>query len=177
MPERPLSMFSLDSQHAPEAVNRAFVIGSQSPVSGLIQPLLNRARRQLHSAIDDDVLVNTGDVEKYVQAIQSGDTAGIEKLLNEDIVEVSDGGGKVSDAINPVLGSHDVAAFIAGIFSKFYTHARVEIGEVNHQPDLFFYVNEHLSTCQVLSFEEGRLKNIFFMRNPEKLRLLAVAHI
>lgn len=139
--------------------------------------LLNRARRQLHSAIDDDVLVNTGDVEKYVQAIQSGDTAGIEKLLNEDIVAVSDGGGKVSAAINPVLGSHDVAAFIAGIFSKFYTHARVEIGEVNHQPALFFYVNEHLSTCQVLSFEEGRLKNIFFIRNPEKLRLLAVAHI
>jgi RNA polymerase sigma-70 factor (ECF subfamily) len=139
--------------------------------------LLNRARRQLQKEeVADDRFVKTGDVDKFLQAIQSGDAARVEELLNEDIVAVSDGGGKVSAAINPIVGRHDVAAFIAGIFGKFYSAARIEVGEINHQPALFFYVHGRLSTCQILSFEKERVKNIFFIRNPEKLRLLSFDH-
>jgi RNA polymerase sigma-70 factor (ECF subfamily) len=138
--------------------------------------LLNRARRQLHKGVTDDRQVRSEHVDRYLHAIQSGNAARVEELLNEDIVAVSDGGGKVSAAINPILGSHDVAVFIAGIFGKFYSEARIEIGEVNHQPALFFYVDERLSTCQILFFERGMLKNIYFIRNPEKLKSLSFDH-
>lgn len=133
--------------------------------------LLNRARKQLQKEnIQHDPAVKAGSIDKYVHAIQSGDAARVEELLTEDIVAVSDGGGKVPAATKPLFGRHDVAAFITGIFGKFYSAARIESGEVNHQPALFFYVNEHLSTCQIFSFEKDGLKNIFFMRNPEKLK-------
>jgi RNA polymerase sigma-70 factor (ECF subfamily) len=139
--------------------------------------LLNRARKQLQKEnVQGDPAVRAGNVDRYLHAIQSGDATRVEELLNEDIVAVSDGGGKVSAAINPILGRHDVAAFITGIVGKFYSAARIETGEINHQPALFFYVDDYLSTCQILLFENDRLKNIFFIRNPEKLRLLSFDH-
>lgn len=111
-------------------------------------------------------------LQKYLQVIRQGDTARLEKLLNEDITAISDGGGKVAAAQKPVYGAADVAALLLGMYGKFYHAARVEEGTVNHQPALFYYVNGQLMNCQVFLLKDDGISGVYFVRNPDKLRAL-----
>lgn len=132
--------------------------------------LLNRAKKQLHKpSIPEEDGTNIQNLDRYLEVIHAGDITRLEELLNEDILAVSDGGGKVAAAINPVEGVSAVAAFLYGIYKKFYSAAKITKAEINKQPALFYYHEGNVVTCQVFNFENGKLTNVFFIRNPKKL--------
>lgn len=134
--------------------------------------ILNRAKKQLQkdNAVDE-TSIDTEQLDRYLDIISKGDTSRLEQLLYEDITVISDGGGKAVAFMNPISGKKDVAALLLGIFRKFYRNTRIEKSEINHHPALFYYDdNDQLVTCQVFIFEGGRLRNLFFMRNPSKLQ-------
>lgn len=111
-------------------------------------------------------------LNKYMHVIHAGDMQGLEKLLTEEITIVSDGGGKVAAFINPIRGRASVVALLTGIYKKFYQTIRLEQGWINHQPALFYYDGDKLVNCQVFSILNGHIDKIYFMRNPDKLKLL-----
>lgn len=136
--------------------------------------LLSRARNQLRqpSTLDSNSISGTEFLNKYLEVIRKGDTGRLEKMLYEDVLVVSDGGGKAVAFINPVAGRKNVLALLMGLGNKYYKKVRVELGEVNHSPALYYYGEDQLVTCQILNIENDRIVNAFFIRNPDKLKEL-----
>ncbi|WP_316810885.1 sigma-70 family RNA polymerase sigma factor [Pedobacter heparinus] len=115
-------------------------------------------------------------LNQYLNVLQSGDMQRLENLLNEDIVSVSDGGGKAKAAIKPVYGKKSVAALLLGLYAKFYETSVVKEGYINQEPALFYYVAGRLVTCITFAFTAGLISRTFIIRNPDKLRDLNRFH-
>jgi RNA polymerase sigma-70 factor, ECF subfamily len=111
-------------------------------------------------------------VRAFSVAATTGDTAPLLAVLAEDAVYYSDGGGRVSAARRPILGSERIARFVAGVGKKFPwpEAAGVLPCTVNGMPGLL--IVGHLGPLQTLAFElaGGRIAAIYSVRNPDKLR-------
>lgn len=135
--------------------------------------ILSRAKKGLKAESGGgQVKTPEGYLDKYIDIIHSGDTKQLEQLLSEEIVLVSDGGGKAAAALQPLVGRERSLLFLSGIYRKFYQSSRIEKGFVNHHPALFFYEDDHLVTCQVLELKNETIHRIYFLRNPDKLASL-----
>ncbi len=109
-------------------------------------------------------------VLRFLHAAATGDMDGLFTLLSEDIVLYSDGGGKVSAAVKPVMSSQRVLAFIQGLLSKGGGAGVVRLVKVNGQ--LGFVLSspsEPFPTVVSLAFRDGRVQQIYLIRNPDKL--------
>lgn len=135
--------------------------------------LLSRAKDQLQTStsVPKQNIPKTY-LDKFLHILQTGDTLQLEKLLVNDINVTSDGGGKATAFMNRISGRKDVIRLLDGLFNKFYKNVRILTGSVNHEPALFYYEDDKVVTCQILSIENERITNIFFMRNPDKLQTL-----
>ena len=139
--------------------------------------LLSRAKDQLQSsATVTRQQIPVDYLNRFLHILKTGDTVQLEQLLVNDITVTSDGGGKAVAFVKPISGSKNVIALLSGIFRKFYNNVNIETGMINHQPALFYYENDKLVTCQILSLENGRVSDIFFIRNPDKLEILQKIH-
>jgi RNA polymerase sigma-70 factor (ECF subfamily) len=135
--------------------------------------LLSRAREQLQKGTPVAVKPATTDyVNKFLSAIQQGNTQQLEQLFHDEIVLLSDGGGKAVAATRPLVGIHAVSSFVMGVYTKYYQQARLEQVMLNHEPALFYYVDDVLVTVQVFSIRENGIGNFYFIRNPDKLKEL-----
>jgi RNA polymerase sigma factor (sigma-70 family) len=137
--------------------------------------ILSRAKAILHTDIPVTEKRAPADyLDKYMDVIRKGDIKRLEQLLTQDITITSDGGGKASAFMNQILGRESVMALLLGLHKKFYHSVRIEQRTINHQPALFYYDNnDQLVTCQVFSLSDGHIDNIFFIRNPDKLKTLS----
>lgn len=138
--------------------------------------ILSRARAALQNAPVKEVMISPSDyLDKYMDTIRSRDIKKLEQLLSNDIVIVSDGGGKAAAALNPLVGVESASLFLSGVYNKFYHGQPVVKGMVNHHPALFYYDGHgQLVTCQIFEWQNGLLHRIYFMRNPDKLAGLVV---
>lgn len=135
----------------------------------LSRQLLTRAKKSIGNPQDVQAhAVPDAFLNHYMQVLASGDMQRLEALLNEDIVSISDGGGKVRAAINPVYGKKDVAALLLGLYSKFYQNAEVRQGLINQQPALFYYLDGQLAKCVTFTIRNGQLSGAYIIRNPDK---------
>lgn len=135
--------------------------------------ILSRAKQQL-ATVDTvkDSSIPTDYLNKYLTVMAAGDTKRLEQLLNEDIILTADGGGKASAVLIPIEGIAKSANFLLSLYNKFFQDVKVQHGEINHQPALFYYEGDHLATCQIFTFENGRVHRMYFIRNPDKLQSL-----
>lgn len=111
----------------------------------------------------------------FAQAAVSGDLTALKALLAEDVVLLSDGGGRKIAALNPIRGADNIARFIAGIVRKLNaTNAQTgaQVSLVNGAPALMLYLNGELDQVQMIAVENGRIAALYLVRNPEKLAAL-----
>lgn len=137
--------------------------------------LLSRAKEQLQKGTPVSrrpQAVQTGYIDKYLSAIREGDTRQLEQMLHDEVILLSDGGGKAVAATKPLMGVKSVISFLVGIFTKGYKDAHIEQREVNHEPALFYYHDGQLVTCQIFTIRDGQVENFYFIRNPDKLKEL-----
>ncbi|WP_276481845.1 sigma-70 family RNA polymerase sigma factor [Paraflavitalea pollutisoli] len=135
--------------------------------------LLSRAKEQLHKGEKITKHPVPADfVNKYLTVIQLGDAKQLEQFLHDEITLISDGGGKAVATTRPLLGMHRVTTFLQGVYNKTYRVLRAEVRQINHEPAILYYHGDQLVTCMVLSIENDRVEHFYFMRNPDKLRLL-----
>lgn len=109
-------------------------------------------------------------VAQFAAAVRSGDLAGLQATLGDDVSFVSDGGGKAAAARVPIVGAEAVAKFLAGLARLApSTGMSVEFARVNAQAGLV--VREHGRPVSVFSFQitGGRIAAIHVARNPDKL--------
>ena len=107
----------------------------------------------------------------FATAAQSGDAAALTKLLADDAVLYSDGGGKRAAALNPIRGADKILRFVAGVTRKSpdLQNAQVRPATVNGLAG--FVMREEDGAIDTMAFEhrDGRIVAIYIVRNPEKL--------
>ena len=117
----------------------------------------------------------------FLQALQSGDVEAFGKLCAKDAVLLSDGGGKVQAALNPLYGRDRVTRFILGLSRKWVRW--VESGRlpgqtlefysarINGLPGFVTFTGEEIYMSVALDTDdEGRISHVYMMRNPDKLK-------
>jgi RNA polymerase sigma-70 factor (ECF subfamily) len=105
-------------------------------------------------------------------AILRGDVRGLEALLSEGVVAYGDGGGRVRNWRKPVVGRARVARLFVGLGIKWpETFADVEIVELNGLPS-FLMRPEGVLHAVSIEVEDGRIRNVYDVANPDKLAFL-----
>lgn len=122
-----------------------------------------RARRQ--STWEEHARLN----EAFRAAWQTGNVTALIALLDGDAEAITDGGGKTAAATEPLIGSHAIAEFFAGIFAR-QPDLQVEIATVNGEPGLIGMAGDQIISVISTSVRNGVIHNIWAMRNPDKLR-------
>lgn len=109
-------------------------------------------------------------VYQFAQACVQGDMAGLLALLAEDVVEYSDGGGKVVAAIKPVRGADKVARFFLGLMKKLPDTLAYQLAIANGRPAILSYIDGDPVNVTILDIDNGRIQRIYNIVNPDKLQ-------
>jgi RNA polymerase sigma-70 factor (ECF subfamily) len=127
-------------------------------------------RRPRFSASPDE---QSRIVEQFLAAVGTGDIAGMVGMLAADATLVSDGGGKVKAALNPILGADRVARFFAGIAPKLPPNLRTHAAVVNGQPGVVATLDGHPQGVLAFRIGSAGIESVYLVSNPDKLRHLA----
>lgn len=104
---------------------------------------------------------------RFLNAARGGDLGTLTELLAEDVVAWNDGGGRTRAALHPVQGRERVAAFIAGLSSR-YGFGATEIVEANGEPAVWTRVDGQ-EQLAVFDIRDGRIHAVYAVLNPDKL--------
>jgi RNA polymerase sigma-70 factor (ECF subfamily) len=132
--------------------------------------LVHRAKERLQRDREEapDRRASADLVRRYVDAVLARDESALLSLLAADATQLSDGGGKVRAALQPIEGATRVAKFILGLARKYEGRFFIEPATVNSEPGLIVWVE---GNPVVASFEarNGRITRIFHLLNPDKV--------
>jgi RNA polymerase sigma-70 factor (ECF subfamily) len=108
----------------------------------------------------------------FMQAVSTGDLAGLMQLMSEDVTLATDGGGKASAATHPLHGPDHVARFVIGLAKK-ASSLSFELAPVNGQLGILIRNAGKLETMAVLDIAAEHIQAVYFIRNPDKLTRIA----
>ncbi|WP_027496913.1 RNA polymerase sigma factor SigJ [Rhodococcus sp. JG-3] len=133
--------------------------------------LASAARRRVHDDRRGPSAPNTHDrvVRAFVAAAAGGDLDALVALLAPDITLVSDGGGRVSAARNPVRGADRVARFVLGITVK-STDLDRSIESVNGLTGVVLRRQGVVTGVIGFRTDSAVVTDVWIVLNPEKLR-------
>ncbi|QFY13526.1 sigma-70 family RNA polymerase sigma factor [Nonomuraea phyllanthi] len=108
-------------------------------------------------------------VAAFRSAWESGDLTALVELLDPDATGVTDGGGAVSAAVNPIEGAERIAQFLLGVRRR-QPDLAVRTAVVNGQAGLVAR-DAAGRTLAVVSVDvvRGLVRRVWAMRNPAKL--------
>ncbi len=133
----------------------------------------HRARRHLEDGQDRFTASHTEQqrlLTGFLRAAQDGDLTGLVKLLTDDVVSWTDGGGVVRQALRPIVGRRKVSAFWAGLFRR-YTFSAPDVVEINGQVGLRMALGRQ-SQVLTMDIRDGKIRRIYSLVNPSKLSRL-----
>ncbi|MGE8021817.1 RNA polymerase sigma-70 factor [Peribacillus frigoritolerans] len=114
--------------------------------------------------------------KKFIKASATGNFEEFLDLLTEDVVLVTDGGGKVLSALNPIVTRQRVSAFLKGVSAKGGFIGELLPVMVNGQEGIL-QMKEGKPT-KVICFEidpkQKNIRKIFIVTNPDKLNHIPV---
>jgi RNA polymerase sigma factor (sigma-70 family) len=137
--------------------------------------LFSRASAKMGIAPDEPVPVEAANLEwvhVFQTALKQGNLKQILSMLDQDVVLVSDGGGKVQATVNPIKSREYVARFLLGKLrdvSMVDGAMAIDIGRLNGEPAIIFRSSEGVHTVGMIHVEGNTVRNLYFIRNPEKL--------
>ena len=111
-------------------------------------------------------------LSRFIRACRLGEVDDLVEMLAGEAILYSDGGGKITAAINPIYGASNIARFMVGVTSKAPPGVLVRNVRINHRPAFALYNKGELESVTILDFNlEGRPR-IYSIRNPDKLQKL-----
>jgi RNA polymerase sigma-70 factor, ECF subfamily len=103
-------------------------------------------------------------LDGFLAAARHGDVARLERLLHEDVVVWSDGGGRARAARNPILGRLKTVRFLVSVSR----HVRADRpARLNGEPAKI--VESRMRYTVSISVVAGRIADVFLVANPDKL--------
>jgi RNA polymerase sigma-70 factor, ECF subfamily len=107
-------------------------------------------------------------LQRFMAASQDGDRAAIEALLAADARLVSDGGGKVTASIRPLLGARRIAMLYWAVARR-GLGLQARIGTVNGEPAILRYLDGRLHSATLAVSDGRRIVELLTLMNPDKL--------
>jgi RNA polymerase sigma-70 factor, ECF subfamily len=114
----------------------------------------------------------------FQAAVTGGDLDALARLLAEDAVFYSDGGGKRAAAGKPIRGREKILRFLAGIAGKWPGPLYMEPARINGLPGFVVRGPQGVETLALEIREQvgeqvgGQIVAMYGIRNPDKLRHL-----
>ena len=135
--------------------------------------ILRRARRHIDE-IRPRFQASPGQRERllseFLEATSTGDLNRLVGLLASDAVLHSDGGGKAPAVPNLVHGADRVArAILGGLARLVPANLSSRRARINGDPGVVSYLEGRPYSVLTLNIDNGRIKSIFIVTNPEKL--------
>jgi RNA polymerase sigma-70 factor (ECF subfamily) len=134
--------------------------------------LASSARRRIRAsrAPASPTAQQAGIVRDFKQAWEAKDIDALIGLLDPDATTIADGGGLASAALRPIQGGEQIARYLVDIAGRAPSDMTFLERTVNGQPGLV--AQQDGSTVTVFAFDVAgdRIKHIWAVRNPEKLR-------
>jgi RNA polymerase sigma-70 factor, ECF subfamily len=151
------------------------IAGIVGKSEGNCRQIARRARQQIQARrprFDPDPVHREQLAQQFIAACTDGDLSGLLATLASDVTLWTDGGGKATATLRPIVGAEQVASFILGIMRKIpSTNQRTT---VNGQPGLTI-MTERGASVLTLDIVDGQIQAIRVVANPDKLRGLAPA--
>jgi RNA polymerase sigma-70 factor (ECF subfamily) len=97
--------------------------------------------------------------------------------LAEEVVCVTDGGGKVGAPTRPISGRNPVARFLIAVTKQVPAGFRAELALINGEPGIVGRVNDEITGTAVLDIQNGHIQHIWTVHNPDKLKHLRNVHL
>jgi RNA polymerase sigma-70 factor, ECF subfamily len=142
--------------------------------------LASRARNHVQQAkprfpVSDEQGRNIA--KAFFTASRSGDMQALQSLLAEDVVMYADGGGIRPSTINPIYTMDRVSRFFDGIARRmeYQFPPILHEGLIDGLPGFVTTEFDGIPQTTALEIENGKIKTIYIVRNPEKLGHLAFA--
>jgi RNA polymerase sigma-70 factor (ECF subfamily) len=111
-----------------------------------------------------------GVVRDLKRAWQAGDIGAIVGLLDPDATVISDGGGLVSAALRPIEGAEKIARYLVDLAGRAPGNLMFLERMVNGQPGLVAQQDGVTVTVFAVDLVGDRIRHIWAVRNPDKLR-------
>jgi RNA polymerase sigma-70 factor (ECF subfamily) len=111
-------------------------------------------------------------VQQFLVAQRTGSVSDLLALLTEDATLYADGGGRVPSVGRPIRGADQISRFFVGIRRLLPANLELRVTPMNGSIGVLAIVDHHI--IQTLSFDitEDRVRAIYIVRNPEKLKHL-----
>ena len=118
-------------------------------------------------------------LERFLNCLSTRDLKGLEELLTEDIVAITDGGGEVNALRSPMLGRQAVLRFVTRWNEANQGSARPRICKLNGLPAVLVQ-RDNVKPGQAAYFtlqcevdSGGRIRKLLYVLAPGKLTKIA----
>jgi RNA polymerase sigma-70 factor (ECF subfamily) len=123
--------------------------------------------------------------ERFFAATTGGDINALMELLAPEVTLWTDGGGKVRQAMRPIVGAANVARWLAGTAQRPYEGVEIadmtaELVDINGGPGIVMRgAGRIIATITVDLDANGRVATVHNVANPDKLGAIAdgVKHV
>jgi RNA polymerase sigma-70 factor (ECF subfamily) len=134
--------------------------------------LASSARRRIRTshAPATPTAQQAGIVRNFKAAWEAKDIDALIGLLDPDATAIGDGGGLVSAELHPVEGAEQIARYFAELAGRAPTLPTILERTVNGQPGLVAQRDGITVVVMAFDIAGDRIKHIWAVRNPEKLR-------
>ncbi|GIO13654.1 RNA polymerase sigma factor SigJ [Cohnella xylanilytica] len=134
--------------------------------------IYHRAKKGIHYDPDRTPSVSVAEnyVREFANALVQGNMNRMLELVSDDVAFISDGGGKVRAAGIPVYGADRVIALLQGLLRMYEGQFSFSFLPVNGQPGMRFVLNDEIQYVYTFHIEEDRIRAMYVVCNPDKLR-------
>ncbi|GAA1894489.1 RNA polymerase sigma-70 factor [Streptomyces durmitorensis] len=132
-----------------------------------VRQIAHRARAHVAARRPREVVSpaeSRGALAAFQQAVETGDLQRLLDMIAPDVVLLTDGGGVVRAALEPVVGAGTVTAVLSRL-----TSATMQPAQVNGHPALILRTGGEIDSVLAVRIEGGLITGLYAVRNPEKL--------
>ena len=149
----------------------AFAVGRNEAAC---RQIVSRAKKRLEDQKVSDPPTpqrREGLLTAFMEALRSGETERLSKMLADDIELRGDGGGKVIATLRVIRTPQAVAKFLARVWQYAWRNFDIEPMTVNGNTGAILREDGAIAATMSLTIDaEGKCSRIDIVRNPDKLK-------
>ncbi|MFI6549189.1 RNA polymerase sigma-70 factor [Streptomyces prunicolor] len=113
--------------------------------------------------------------ERFLAAAAEGDLAGLMEMLAPDVRLIGDSGGKSKAPLRILETADNVGRFLVAVAGKGIPEMSFRFLELNGGPAVLILSGDTPDSVFQVDVSDGRIRSVYIVRNPDKLRSLASA--
>jgi RNA polymerase sigma-70 factor, ECF subfamily len=141
-----------------------------------IRQIVSRARERVRQGRPNRAAAAARHAElmqAFLTSVLAGDTAAIKSVLSADVVMLTDGGGRRSAALRPIIGREQVTQLVHFLGGRRAVVREAKMIVLNCAVAYWFADSQgDCATVHIEASEDG-IAAIYTLRNPDKLRHLS----